>query len=367
MKIFKVRNTLIVKFDNGSVYRNDRNADELYNQIENLEEEEAKLLLFGESDINELSVENSKYLEPRGNCVLIPSISNVSLPKDLVSKILAEEAKGEEGNVQKYLNFWKLVSMNPDDNVRANIYWFINRWDVEIMPSGLLKAYRNVKVKEEGKINTFYARKIINSYLEIKYLKGDNPANYTVNRFTNEHGQVIKYELDYYNGENPALDELYDMVVNKGLDTDTYTDVHSGTFTIKLGQAVRMPREECDADQEASCSAGLHLGGKAWLQQGYFGDVGLECLVNPAHIVAVPTLDHYGKLRCCEYFPVSLIEWDKEGNIVDHSYTTDFEVDVLEQSLFHGTINNEDHNKFNVFLKPQSREEIYNEFIKSLN
>ena len=73
-----------------------------------------------------------------------------------------------------------------------------------------------------------------------------------------------------------------------------------------------MPRNKCDSVQENSCSRGLHVAGKSWLTSNYFGDTALMVLVNPADVVAVPPIDNYGKMRTCAYYPVSIVEFDKE-------------------------------------------------------
>ena len=36
-----------------------------------------------------------------------------------------------------------------------------------------------------------------------------------------------------------------------------YTDAHTGTTRIKIGEVVTMPREDCDTVQEHTCSQGL--------------------------------------------------------------------------------------------------------------
>ena len=43
-------------------------------------------------------------------------------------------------------------------------------------------------------------------------------------------------------------------------------------------------------------------------------------LVNPANVVAVPTIDGYGKMRTCEYFPVAIVDCDENGDIVEPEY-----------------------------------------------
>ena len=142
---------------------------------------------------------------------------------------------------------------------------------MKIADSGLIIAYRNADIKKESKYSTNETKNIINIYYEEKYLKHSNPYTQTI----------------FLKGENVNLGEAYDEIVNEE-SSPIYTDQHTHTMEIRLGHPVRMSREECDADQEHSCSRGLHCGAKGWLKQNYYGTVGLLVLVNPANVVAVP-------------------------------------------------------------------------------
>lgn len=102
------------------------------------------------------------------------------------------------------------------------------------------------------------------------------------------------------------------------IDGYEYTDHHTNTTKIRIGEAVSMPREDCDNDPKQSCSEGLHLGAPSYV--GTFGHPErfvLACLCNPMNVVAVPYQD---KLRCCEYYPFGLVKM-KGGKIleVDHN------------------------------------------------
>jgi hypothetical protein len=366
MKIFRLKNNLIINFSNGTSYRSTDCTDKFFDSLKGKTEQEIKdavqIDTFSEQEIIS-RLKESKILEQRGMSIIMPSVSSVTLPMDLVTKILTEEFA--DGNVQKYINFWKLVSLNPDDRVRANIYWFLKRWNVEITNGGLCVVYRNANIKTRGKINTDFAKWIIEQYYDIKYNKKENPANYFVNSLSfNNFAETYEITED---PEDENLASLYYDIVNNKVDVDTYTDAHSGTTTIKIGEPVRIPREDCDSNQENSCSTGLHVGGKGWLKQNYFGYVGLECLVNPANIVAVPTIDNYGKLRCCEYYPVGIIEYNEDGEIVDRAYSVDYELEVLKDSLYDGVINNEDGNQFIIETNYISREDIYNSYTKQID
>ena len=182
-------------------------------------------------------VQNSKILTLRGNSVYVLDISEQSIPSDFVEKILEAEKDGDEAEIKKFKNFWTLVSLNPDSRVRNNLFWFIRKWDMKITEAGLIVAYRNADIKEESKYSTEYIKNIINSYYQEKYVNGLNPKEILDN-----------------NGK--SLEEIYNEIVNEGAGSPIYTDQHSHSTTIKLGQPVRMPREETDQCQENSCSRG---------------------------------------------------------------------------------------------------------------
>lgn len=234
--------------------------------------EKLSILINGEYHRNiEPLLEKSNILTRRGMSVYMLSVSELTIPEDFALRILEAELSGNQEEVNKYINFWTLVSMNPDSRVRNNLFWFIRRWGMEITQSGFVVGYRNVDLKEKGKFTPVQVKDIINTFYNKKYIDGVNPKEENI-------------EVD---GKSYNLEEAYNEVVNNDCGP-VFTDHHSHSFTIKLGQPVNMPREECDSDQEHSCSQGLHIGAKGWLKQNYFGGYGLQCLVNPAKVVAIP-------------------------------------------------------------------------------
>ena len=76
------------------------------------------------------------------------------------------------------------------------------------------------------------------------------------------------------------LSELYLNLSDVEVST-IYTDQHTRTFEIKIGEIVSMPRNKCDSVQENSCSRGLHVAGKDWLKENYFGGSGYDGSCKP--------------------------------------------------------------------------------------
>lgn len=277
MKIFRRQNYLQIDFSDGSTYSTNECNDGVWNFLkENQDNEEAVKLKFLNTSLFQgkalmEKVKDSSILTLRGSSVYMLDVSELTIPEDFVTKILDAEARGDEKELSKFKNFWTLVSLNPDSRVRNNLFWFIRKWDMQITDSGLIIAYRNADIKEEAKYSTEQVKIIINTYYKEKYINNADP-----------------YKMNFVDkGITGNLGELYDEIVNGG-DSPVYTDQHSHTTEIRLGQPVRIAREDCDANQEHSCSRGLHCGAKGWLKQNYYGNVGLMVLVNPANVVAVP-------------------------------------------------------------------------------
>ena len=278
MIILKLNNKVILKFSDGNtITLEDVSSEDWQFIVENQFDETALYNKFTDSnEIDEIKLlkkaMDSEILTVRGNSVYMLDVSELTLPSDLVAKILKAEESGDIAAINKYKNFWTLVSMNPDSRVRNNLFWFIRKWDMQITESGLIRAYRNVDIKSKASYSIEVVKDIINSYYQEKYINKNNP-------------DTLKVQLGK---DNISLTEAYNRIINRHEEVPVFTDCHTHTFTIKLGEPVRMPREEVDDNQEHSCSQGLHLGSKGWLKQGYYGEVGLECLVNPANVVAVP-------------------------------------------------------------------------------
>lgn len=71
-------------------------------------------------------------------------------------------------------------------------------------------------------------------------------------------------------------------------------------------------------------------------------------LVNPSDVVAVPPSDNYGKMRVCAYYPVSVIERDGDGKIIDQDIEDGFEDSFINLISYQGDINNEDTSNYSI-------------------
>lgn len=278
-------------------------------------------------------IKHSKIMVVKGMSCYIPEISELTVPEDFALKLLEAEKQNNEKEIQKFKNFWTLVSLNPDARVRNNIFWFLKKWDMKISQAGFIIAYRNVDILKEEEYSQIDVKNILNNYYKCIYIDNINPAKNT-------------YILS--NGIEMNLKEAYDSIVN-GDASPIFTDNYTHTFTIKLGQPVSMPREDCDAEQEHSCSRGLHVGATKWLTENYYGKVGLQVLVNPVDIVAVPRYNSYGKMRTCKYLPVAIVDFDESNHIVEPVINMHSDINYLksiQEDLYSGQVNNEDVDQY---------------------
>ena len=212
-------------------------------------------------------IKNSEYLIQKGECIYLKDTPTVSIPMSLAIKVLEAEEKNDTVKLETYKNFWTLMSLNPDESCRKNLFWFLDKHGIQLSRSGFFIGYRNVDR-------------------------------------TNEEG--------------------------------VYTDHHTHTFRIKIGEMVTMPREECDCCQENQCSTGLHLSNRDWLTEGYYGEVGLTCLCNPADVCCVPYDSEYGKLRTCAYMPIALTKYDYKGNVIPFDKEDGFESKYVVKAIYEG-------------------------------
>jgi hypothetical protein len=227
--------------------------------------------------------------------------------------------------------------INPDVRVRESLFNFITTHDFVLTDMGYMVVYKAVYRKDEEKQrDTSFEEFITNKYLFVKSKWKCSPNKYVVYRHL-ENGvlDITKFETaEGWNEKEQGIEllgklgDLFSAIVNadnKGNEetqTAKYTDMHSRTMTIELGVPVLMDRKECDSDPARDCSYGLHVGATKYVER--FANRGesiiLVCLVNPAHVVAVPEYDH-SKMRVAEYFPYAFATY-KDGviEIIEEAY-----------------------------------------------
>lgn len=299
------------------------------------------------------------------------------LPSGLVNKIKEYVDMGL--STEPLMNFWKLLMLNPDKHVRQSLFQFAERFSFPITDKGYFIAYKSVAWKGESKKDLALA--IASEYI-YKKASGQNVSNIHVYSIDDEVvfaeiGEGCTYEtaddfitaveegsehelvevrmkdviaainnggipeeweynetLDTYYTYHLDVDIVYEGLLSdlytsviKGMDFDTptFTDWHTKKSTIKLGEAVTLPREECDNDPNNTCSSGLHVGAPGYVA-GFGGrsdsNYILACLVSPMNVVAVPYDYDFEKMRTCEYLPYAVCKLNDDNSIreVDTRY-----------------------------------------------
>lgn len=282
-KIIRIDDLVIITLDSGDTYQKNGITDEEFNVILNAKSEDDIVEIFfpkikevkeeiGNIKLLEDRVRKSNLLEWKNDAIYFPLVSGLSMPKELAQSILDAEDNKDDIKLETYKNFWTLMSLNPDEECRKNLFAFLMRHDFKIAKCGFFVAYRNVDITKEK---------------------------------------------------------------------DVYTDHHTHSFKIRIGEMVTMPRESCDCSSQNECSRGLHLAGSNWLDRNYYGSQGLVCLCSPNSVVAVPERSDYGKLRTCAYLPIDKLKYNMDGGVIPYPKETGFECDLVPKVIYEGIMGTE--------------------------
>lgn len=243
--------------------------------------------------------------------------TEIEMPQEIVDLFDDYIESGEPINA--ILNFWKLLSKNPVERVRLDLFKFLMQYDFGITDKGYFIAYKAVRNLEEDVTLSTYGKVL----QKLMY-------NRPVNRLTDviawrtEEGDIVIQDGNETTEINSAsierigsIQEILNNPDNFSKDgVKSFTDKHSGTMNITLGVPVRQRREDCDIDPIISCGRGLHVGATSYVNNFAWGnDSILVTLVNPAKVLSIPHHDN-SKLRCTEYFPVGVAKLDEDGKIV---------------------------------------------------
>ena len=288
-KVIKVDNKVTVFLENGEIVEKEVTEDEFKKVIEAQTDEEVLRLLYPEYQ---------KSIESYNNALT------------LIEKI------------QKS----KLLSMKGDI-----VYW--EEVSCLSVPEELVKAI--IKAEEEHnelKISTY------RNFWTLMSLNTDEQCRNNLYWFLQLHGLKLAkcgFFVAYRN-------------VDKTSKEGVYTDHYSKSTTIKIGEVVTIPREQCDCNSNTECSRGLHCASAKWLKKNYFGSVGLACLVNPADVVAVPKNSDYGKLRTCAYLPMEIIHYNNNDNVIPLNVEDGFDCSYVTKVIYEGTMGTEKDSPYKI-------------------
>jgi hypothetical protein len=298
------------------------------------------------------------YFEVRDGSVYVKGISR-SLPPLLVEEFLVVisyhnplVALDYNDNFTALYNFWMWCCLNPRAEVADKLFNFLKKNSFKITKQGFFTALRNVVTIHGG---TELVQFVSESYNKVKAVWKKSPDKYTV--FLEDGQYKIVHEDDLYDdewtecgycyGEDcededsvcPTCDGEggYDDVVRKengeliGGLTDLYldlpnreenrfTDAHTGTFDIRVGQVVHMDPDKCRWNTDDCGAEGLHFTSDEIHYVGC-GDQSVLVLINPMKVVGIGE----SKGRCWEYLPIMTVPREEATTLLH-----DLDFDALE-------------------------------------
>ncbi len=221
--------------------------------------------------------------------------SKVKLSIPMVLAVKMKENFDNPEELNKLINFWCWVSLNPDAESRENIYQWVKKQNIPILPSGLILTFRRV-VKVEG-VDYTLTEYVNETYLKLRKSKKSTTVNVYKNdeSYNLKEGDLVGVLKDIY---NTPQEEVY------------YTSNHDKTVKYYIGQEVRMSRENVDSDKNNECSTGYHSAGPGFAYRG-FGDTPVAVTLNPADVLVVYE-NNFGKARSSAFTIVGVLKEDAE-------------------------------------------------------
>ena len=136
----------------------------------------------------------------------------------------------------------------------------------------------------------------------------------------NQSRDAVMSLYDFLEANKIPITEDGDFIVYKRV-RDDYLDLHSGTMDNSVGNKLRIPAWEVEADRSRTCAKGLHVCSRQYLPHfgAYGGNRVVICKVNPADVVAVPPDYNNAKMRVCAYEVIGELTDDQKADIFDNA------------------------------------------------
>lgn len=163
-KVIKVDNKVTVLLENGDFIEREVTNEEFKKVLEAQSDDGVLRILCPEylevidSRNKALSMveklRQSKLLRVKNDTIYWDNVSSLSVPVELAEAIVDAELEHNDLKISTYRNFWTLMSLNPDDRCRKNLFWFLQRYGMTISKCGFFVGYRNVDKTEEENVFT---------------------------------------------------------------------------------------------------------------------------------------------------------------------------------------------------------------------
>jgi len=249
--------------------------------------------------------------------------------------------------------FFMWCCLNLRSEVIDKLYGFLITNSFRITRHGFFVALRNVvKIEESDNDRVEF---ISNAFTKVKAVWKQKPDNFNVYSRLGEF-KLIERGKDIPNVDNPYwelvgnLKTLY--LALKESPENRYTDNHTRTFDIRVGQVVSMPLEKCSWSEADCGEAGLHFTADEINYVGC-GDTSVLILINPMKVVGIGAV----KGRCYEYFPIMTVPREESTTILhdldfdtidlDEEYAQ-MQLESLEEKIKEGIVAESNKYEFNI-------------------
>lgn len=145
-----------------------------------------------------------------------------------------------------------------------------------------------------------------------------------------EDGNILGYK-----GIRASLDAEGNLIDPVSINSGTAVvngETKHGNIPNEIGSVIEMPRGMVEHDPGNGCSHGLHVGTYDYANKFAQGAL-LECHVNPADVISVPTDCEAQKMRCCRYKVVNVLQQEilepvvaGYGDYEDEDYEDDYDL-----------------------------------------
>lgn len=167
-KVIKVDNKVTVLLENGDFVEREVTDEEFEKVVKAHSDDEVLRILCPEyqrtiDDRNKAlsmieKLRQSKLLRVENDTIYWDNVSSLSVPMELAAVIVDAELEHNDLKLSTYRNFWTLMSLNPDDRCRKNLFWFLQKYGMTIAKCGFFVGYRNVdKTKEKDVFTDHYS------------------------------------------------------------------------------------------------------------------------------------------------------------------------------------------------------------------
>ena len=209
MRVIRCKNSVTAVLSSGRILQSSECTDEMFELIKKYQKEDnefelinlfipekkedgvsnARIMVFWKN----ISESKTSFITIEDNSAYWKSVSPLSMPMSFAEKVIEAEKNSDKNALEAYKNFWTLLSLNQDADVRKNLFRFLDKWGMVITKSGLFVGYRNVDMKEEA----------------------------------------------------------------SSLENSIFTDHYTHKMSIKIGSMVTLDKSKCDCDSSRECSNGL--------------------------------------------------------------------------------------------------------------